>query len=317
MLSLHKLAGEIAAYFADDPTYQDSALQSFYFDVLLFLRLTELQVPHSLFDVKLGGSPAESLLCIRNVVPGPLLKDRWVAAQSVTLFSATLSPRQYLQDMLGLPDTTAWVDVPSAFDASQLQVHVARDISTRYHHRRQSLGQLVNTVAQQYANAPGNYLAFFSSFDYLQMVADELMASHPDIVVWLQSRSMNEADRDAFLARFTVQGQGIGFAVLGGAFGEGIDLPGNCLIGAFIATLGMPQMNPVNENIRQRLHACVGHGHDYTYLFPGIQKVVQAAGRVIRTPQDKGVVFLMDDRFARPEVQRLLPAWWQAPEPLQ
>ena len=119
---------------------------------------------------------------------------------------------------------------------------------------------------------------------------------------------MNEPERDAFLARFTPASEGIGFAVLGGAFGEGIDLPGARLIGAFIATLGLPQINPVNEAMKDRL------GYDYTYLFPGIQKVVQAAGRVIRTSDDQGVVVLMDDRFARADVQRLLPAWWSSPD---
>jgi DNA excision repair protein ERCC-2 len=95
---------------------------------------------------------------------------------------------------------------------------------------------------------------------------------------------------------------GVGFAVLGGAFGEGIDLPGARLIGAFVATLGLPQMNPVNEQLRERMQAMFGAGYDYTYLYPGLQKVVQAAGRVIRTEQDRGVVWLIDDRFARPEV---------------
>ena len=102
--------------------------------------------------------------------------------------------------------------------------------------------------------------------------------------------------------------------MLGGAFGEGIDLPGARLIGAFIATLGLPQINPVNEAIKARMQTCLGQdarqSADYTYLYPGLQKVVQAAGRVIRTPQDQGVVLLMDDRFARPEVQALLPSWW-------
>lgn len=121
---------------------------------------------------------------------------------------------------------------------------------------------------------------------------------------------MDEAARRAFLQRFSEGGQGIGFAVLGGAFGEGIDLPGERLIGAFIATLGLPQLNPVNEQLRQRMARLFGAGYDYAYLYPGLQKVVQAAGRVIRTPADRGVVHLIDDRFAQPEIQRLLPTWW-------
>ena len=98
--------------------------------------------------------------------------------------------------------------------------------------------------------------------------------------------------------------------VLGGAFGEGIDLPGTRLVGAFIATLGLPPVNPVNEHMRERLQALGGHGWEDTYLYPGLQKVVQAAGRVIRSEQDHGTVWLLDDRYARAEVRRLLPAWW-------
>ncbi len=103
--------------------------------------------------------------------------------------------------------------------------------------------------------------------------------------------------------------------MLGGAFGEGIDLPGSRLIGAFIATLGLAQLNPVNEQLKQRMAAIFGAGYDYTYLYPGLQKVVQAAGRVIRSQQDRGVVMLIDDRFAEPRVRQLLPGWWSLDAP--
>ena len=122
---------------------------------------------------------------------------------------------------------------------------------------------------------------------------------------------MSEAERQGFIDRFAPGGAGIGFAVLGGAFGEGVDLPGNRLIGAFVATLGLPQVNPVNEQLRERMQTLFGAGYDYTYLYPGIQKVVQAAGRVIRTEQDRGTVYLIDDRFGQPAVRELLPRWWQ------
>lgn len=124
---------------------------------------------------------------------------------------------------------------------------------------------------------------------------------------------MSEPEQATFLQRFQAEGRGIGFAVLGGAFAEGVDLPGRRLIGAFIATLGLAQVNPVNEALRERLDALLGpgQGHDAVYLYPGIQKVVQAAGRVIRTPDDQGTVVLMDDRYGRRAVQRLLPSWWR------
>src|SRR4029453_2606678 len=105
-------------------------------------------------------------------------------------------------------------------------------------------------------------------------------------------------------------GAGVGFAVLGGSFGEGIDLRGDRLVGAFVATLGLPQGNPGNGQLKACLDDVFGAGYDYAYLVPGIQKVVQAAGRVIRTQQDKGIVYLIDDRFARPAVRTLLPTWW-------
>jgi len=138
-----------------------------------------------------------------------------------------------------------------------------------------------------------------------------LLREHPDIAVWTQSRSMSEADQQAFLARFTQTGRGIGFAVLGGSFGEGIDLTGTRLIGAFIATLGLPQLNPVNQQMKAHMDEKFGAGFDYTYLFPGLQKVVQAAGRVIRGQRDQGGVCVSGDRVARADWRRLLPAWWR------
>ena len=154
-------------------------------------------------------------------------------------------------------------------------------------------------------------MSFTSSYDYLDKLADTFATRHPHVPVWLQTRRMDDAARVKFLARFEAGQRGIGFAVLGGAFGEGVDLPGDRLIGAFIATLGMPQVNDVNAQIEARMQTEFGAGYDYTYLFPGLGKVVQAAGRVIRDEADRGVVYLLDDRFARRDVRALLPSWWQ------
>ncbi|MFD2365713.1 helicase C-terminal domain-containing protein [Pseudoduganella sp. GCM10020061] len=306
---LQGLVSAVTDMLAEHPEQLDPALQRFYFDAMLFVRLSEQFGAHSLFDVSMQGA-RDSALCIRNVVPAPWLQPRFALAHSTTLFSATLSPWNYFTDALGMPKDTAWIDVESPFSAEQLSVHVVRQISTRYQHRARSLGPVARLMAQQYEATPGNYLAFFSSFEYLEQVADAFAAQYPDVPAWRQSRSMSEGERDAFLARFTHDGRGIGFAVLGGSFGEGIDLPGARLIGAFIATLGLPQFNPVNEQMRERMEAMFGAGYDYTYLYPGIQKVVQAAGRVIRTQSDRGVVYLIDDRFGQAQVRELLPLWW-------
>ncbi|HEX5738750.1 MAG TPA: ATP-dependent DNA helicase, partial [Hydrogenophaga sp.] len=282
----------------------DPRVQVWLFEVLGFLRVAEHFADHSLVELTRTPPTGRSrkpraVIAIRNLVPGPLLTARWSAAQGVTLFSATLTPMDYVVDLLGLPAETTRLDVPSPFAADQLAVRVAPHISTRWRDRADSLDELVAVIATQYQQQPGNYLAFFSSFDYLQQVLARLQSLHPSLPVWVQSRAMGEPEREAFVARFTESGQGIGFAVLGGAFGEGIDLPGRRLVGAFIATLGLPQVNPLNEHLRQRLQRRFGRGYDYAYQFPGLQKVVQAAGRVIRSEEDRGVVLLLDDRFAR------------------
>ncbi|WP_349744239.1 ATP-dependent DNA helicase [Roseateles cavernae] len=311
--ALQACSGAITDHFSEHPAESDAALQTFYFEALHWGRMAELLDSHSLVDLSrlaTAAAAGNSTLCIRNIVPAPFLRPRLEAAHTSTLFSATLQPRPYYADLLGLPETHAVLQVGSPFDAAQLQVHISRAISTRYPDRRASLAPIAALIARQYADQPGNYLAFFSSYDYLQQVAELLAREQPQLPIWTQSRRMLEAERQQFLARFAEDGAGIGFAVLGGAFSEGIDLPGRRLIGAFVATLGLPQINAVNEQIRQRMQTLFGTGYDYTYLFPGLQKVVQAAGRVIRTPSDQGVLHLIDDRFARPQVQRLLPPWW-------
>ena len=319
--ALQEATAAISQHLADSPTSADAALLQFYFDALQFTRLLDTYGTHSLFDVTrdAGTGPRArhdgSTLCIRNVLPAPFLKPRFAGARSAVLFSATLAPWNFYTDTLGLPQDTAWLDVAAPFQAEQLTVHIARDVSTRFQHRSSSLAPIAQLIAAQYDAAPGNYIAFFSSFDYLEQAMGEFCARHPQIPIWQQDRRMNEVERDAFVARFAVDGSGVGFAVLGGSFAEGIDLAGTRLIGAFIATLGLPQLNPVNEELRRRLDGAFGAGYDYTYLFPGIRKVVQAAGRVIRTPSDRGVLHLIDDRFAKPEVLRLLPAWWQIETP--
>ena len=316
--ALQGALANISEHLAENPAEPDFGLLQFYFDALQLTRLLDTFAAHSIFDVtrEVAGEGraqrrASSTLCIRNVVPASFLKPRFEAAHSTVLFSATLAPWHFYADTLGLPDDTAWLDVPAPFVAEQLSVRIARGVSTRYRDRISSLAPIARIIATQYAAVPGNYIAFFSSFDYLEQVVAEFAGLHPDVPMWQQRRRMDEPEREAFLARFQLDGRGVGFAVLGGSFAEGIDLVGTRLIGAFIATLGLPQFNPVNEELRRRLARLFGAGYDYAYMFPGIRKVVQAAGRVIRTPSDRGSVHLIDDRFARPEVLRLLPTWWR------
>ncbi|MGJ8522689.1 3'-5' exonuclease DinG [Carnimonas sp. R-84981] len=310
-----RVAGRIGEYLAEHPEQPlEGPLMSFYFDALRFEKLLERYDPRYFqweFERSLGRY-AQLTVRLRNVVPGPWLAPRFTASAAVTLFSATLSPAEYVRTLLGLPEHSLWCDIDSPFDASQLDVHVVNHISTRYHERAQSVDPLAALIAEQVTKQPGNYLAFFSSFDYMERVAERLAQRAPDVPLWQQQRHMHESERAKFIECFREGGHGVGFAVLGGVFAEGIDLAGGRLIGAFIATLGLPQFNPFNQALRSRFSALYGSalGYRYAYLYPGLTKVIQAAGRVIRSEQDQGQLWLIDDRFNSHEVKALLPRWW-------
>ncbi|GGO81627.1 hypothetical protein GCM10011348_21050 [Marinobacterium nitratireducens] len=308
--ALQGLVSAIGDYLAEHPA--DAALQELLFEAVGYLRLAERFGDHSLAQLSRAGR-GKARLSIRNLVPADFLAERFAAAHSSTLFSATLSPPFYHRDLLGLPADTVWQEVESPFAADQLEARFETAVSTRFRDRQASIEPIARILDAQFRAQPGNYLAYFSSFAYLDAVYERLQQDAPELPLWRQSSGMSQQARQDFLDRFDDSGQGIGFAVLGGAFAEGIDLPGERLIGAFVATLGLPPFDDWHEELRARLQRRFGRGYDYAYLYPGMQKVVQAAGRVIRTPEDRGTVILIDDRFARPEVRSLLPAWWQIP----
>lgn len=324
--ALQTATGALSEHFNQHPLNVGSLLD-LHFELQRFLKLVEALSDHSLFDVQtfLGtrsGTEVEdgqatdgsdAALCVRNVAPACFLRRRFQALHSVTLFSATLSPPAYAIQLLGLPENTAWIDVPPSFPAEHLTVRVAEGISTRYAHRERSLKRLVDVIARQFDEHPGNYLAFFSSFDYLEKAASLLATQRPDVPQWRQQRRMNAGARADFLAQFRPDGQGLGFAVLAGVFAEGVDLPGSLLIGAFIATLGLPPVSVTQDHIQARLDKLFGAGHGYADMVPAMQRVVQAAGRVLRTPEDWGWLWLLDDRYLRAEVIELLPPWWHLP----
>ncbi|WP_299233374.1 ATP-dependent DNA helicase [uncultured Halomonas sp.] len=306
--SLQALATALAEALGEHPEL-GAEWQELLFESLAFLRLAERLGDHTLCELTREGR-GRARLALHNLIPADFLAPRFAAAHCVVLFSATLGPADYQRDLLGLPKGSVWREVPSPFAANQLEVSIRADISTRLRDREASLDPIVAEIAAQHARRPGHYLAFFSSFAYLEAVFAHFVACHPQIPAWAQEPRMSEAARDTFLSRFTDDGRGVGFAVLGGAFGEGIDLPGERLVGAFVATLGLPPADPINEALRTRLQARYGRGDEYAYRVPGMVKVVQAAGRVIRDPEDSGTVVLMDDRFARNEVRQYLPRWW-------
>ncbi|MBL0917461.1 MAG: ATP-dependent DNA helicase [Hydrogenophaga sp.] len=311
--ALRRHVSALTEFMAQHP-HASVALQPWLFDALHFLRVAERFGAHSVFE-RSAGTPARRgrprpRLALRCLLPAEPLQPRWAGAHAATLFSATLTPMAHTQRLLGLGDRTARIEVPSPFDAAQLRVRIAQGLSTRWADRARTLPQLVDELLAHVRATPGNHLAFFSSFEYLEQAMAAFQAAAPEVAVWAQSRAMDEAAREGFLARFVPGGQGLGFAVLGGVFAEGIDLPGDRLVGVAVATLGLPPPEPLTEALRERLERTGAGGWADTYLVPGLHKVVQAAGRLIRTPDDRGALLLLDRRFADAEVRALLPAWW-------
>jgi len=305
--ALQAMVSTITDYLADNPP--DLALQDVLFESVAFMKLADSFGDHSLCEFQRTGRGRASLT-IQNLIPADFLTERFKAAHSVLMFSATLSPGVYYRDLLGLPEDARFTSLPSPFSAEQLQVQFTPGLSTRQVHRESSLHPIAELIAKQYRGRPGHYLAFFSSFKYAQEVSDTLAQRAPDIPQRVQQPGMSPEQRRQFLAEFQKRRGSVAFAVLGGVFSEGIDLPGDQLIGAFVATLGLPPFDAWHKILKDRLQQRFGEGYNYTYLVPGLQKVAQAAGRVIRSPDDRGVIWLIDDRFLQGTVKRLLPGWW-------
>ena len=192
---------------------------------------------------------------------------------------------------------------------------MADTVSTRYKRRAESLGALIEMIYALVSANPGNHLIFFPSYQYMNMAYKAFSIAYPEIELVLQAPGMTEAEREEFLARFSddepARSPLVGFVVMGGIFGEGIDLEGKRLTGAVIVGVGLPGISLENELIRAYFNLLDGTGFEFAYLYPGITRVLQAAGRVIRSETDKGAVLLMDERYATARYRRLLPAHWR------
>jgi len=229
----------------------------------------------------------------------------------VVYFSATLSPLTAMRTLLGGTEEDACFALPSPFPPENLRV-IRHRIDTRYAMRRQTAPRVAAAIAQAYAAAPGKYIAYFPSYAYLRLVAGELAAAAPALPMLVQRSGMADDDRDAFLSRFTADGKPLlGLAVLGGVFAEGIDLPGERLCGVMIVAAQALMLCPEQEALRRHYGQTLGDGFAYAYRYPGMQKVLQAAGRVIRSETDKGTVLLIDNRYFSREYLSLCPPHWR------
>ena len=287
-----------------------AALLDLYFKVQDILRAAERYDEHFTAQLTAYGSALDlHILCLD---PAPFVDASLSGGRAAALFSATLTPPGYYRNVLGCPDARA-VALESPFPPQHLGLYCLPAISTRYRDREASIRPLSDALAAMAKGKVGNYLAFFPSYAYLRQVYEDFTARYPDIPTLAQESGLDDAGRAAFLARFAPHPEKtlLGFGVLGGIFGEGVDLAGDRLIGCAIVGVGLPQVNPRQEMLRRYYDAAPGGtGFDYAYRCPGMNKVLQAAGRVIRTSEDKGVVLLLDDRFARSEYTRLFPRHW-------
>ncbi len=284
----------------------------FYFSLLFFLKMREEYDESSVtYWERQDGDLIYHIFCIH---PAKKLEETYRKVRAVILFSATLLPVAYYKELLGGNNPEApmpAIDLPSPFDPSHKKVLIAAGIRTDYQNREQTIGAVAAAIYRATQAKEGNYLVFFPSYLYLRRVADFFRDAYPSIRLWIQEAGMKEEERDAFLEHFQEEGpRGIGFAVLGGMFSEGIDLRGRRLVGCVIVSVGMPQIGPERDLVRDYMDRAHGSGFDYAYRYPGLNKVFQAAGRVIRTEEDRGIILLIDHRYREERYRRNFPADW-------
>lgn len=288
-------------------------LMELYFNALNFLRMAELYDKRYVTLMKQQGRDFQvKLYCID---PSYLLRAAVNRGKAAVFFSATLSPLSFYKSLLGGEEGDYAMVLDSPFEEKNLLVMIAPQISTRYRHREGSYGTIAQYIHQAVKVRKGNYLAFFPSYQFMEAVYQEWMQLevNMDIAIIKQSTGMSEADREGFLDAFSTERRDslLGFAVLGGIFSEGVDLPGDQLIGSIIVGVGLPQVSPEVDVIRDYFQQENGQGYRYAYQYPGMNRVLQGAGRVIRRASDRGFILLIDSRYRDGDYQQLFPREWR------
>ncbi len=282
-----------------------------YFDILSYLRTAELYGENYMtYIYQRQEDVIVRLLCLD---PSSLLKSVTDKCLSTIFFSATLSPIDYYISVLDGGQENKKLLLPSPFDRENLFLAAAGHISTRYKDRDKSIQPLTDILYHAVSQKSGNYMAFFPSYQYMSQVYAAFTENYPRIKTLLQEKNTSEEDREGFLSSFCDEPSEtlLGFCVLGGIYSEGIDLKGKRLSGAVIVGTGIPQIHPEQDILREYYEEYNHMGYEYAYTYPGMNKVLQAAGRVIRSETDKGFILLIDDRFLSGAYQALYPAHWQ------
>ncbi len=258
----------------------------------------------------LGDEVRVSLTCID---PSDVVADGLEKGRASILFSATLTPIHYFCDLLGGDRHTAILEPPSPYERENLCVAAVDSISTRYEDRDKNARRVATYIAAAVSPKAGNYMVYFSSYGYLEKVHAAFCKKYPGVCTVVQKKGMRMWEKEEFLASFPADSgkMRIGFCVLGGLFSEGVDLPGSRLIGSIIVGVGLPGFSSERNIMRDYFENRYENGFDYAYTYPGMNHVLQAAGRVIRREDDKGIVVLIDDRYGTPVYQKLFPPHWR------
>lgn len=315
----------------DESPVRDDVL-SFYFEVSHFLYIYEI-MDSRYVTYALMQQNGEFIIRLYCIDPSKNLQECMEHGISSILFSATLLPIQYHKALLGGTADDYEVYAESDFDTKNRALLVANDVTSKYTRRgKEEYLRIASYIHEIVTAKRGNYMVFFPSYQFMYQVYNvyqDMYEAGDDTECVLQTESMKEEEREEFLQHFygnqakilqeveiqfeievTDQRSLIGFCVLGGIFSEGIDLKKDSLIGVLIVGTGIPQVCREREIIRDYFNQQDGKGYDYAYLYPGMNKVLQAAGRVIRTKEDRGVIALLDERFLNISYKRLFPREW-------
>jgi DNA excision repair protein ERCC-2 len=288
----------------------DNVLQT-YFDITLFLKIFDaFDEKYCTYMTKEQEDFVIKLFCIDA---SNQLKNIQKLAKATIIFSATLSPVYYYRDMLGGDEDDKIVKVPSPFNKQNLCLLIANKISTKFKNRENNYTKLASYINSVLNEKQGNYMVFFPSYSYMNQVY-EIIQQNFKLEKYnyiIQKNDMNDEEKEEFLKCFENENNAlVGFAVMGGMFSEGIDLKGDKLIGVIIVGVGLPQICSERDIIKDYFDTENKRGYEYSYMYPGMNKVLQASGRVIRTENDKGVVLLVDDRFTSNSYKNIFPINW-------
>ncbi len=286
------------------------ALRDYYYKVKKFARaLSEFDTGYELFIFLDGESLRTRCFSIDPAIP---IAKRLALGKSATFFSGTLSPMYYYRAVLGGDNGATMLEVDSPFDNSQLSVSIMDKISTRHSERERTLPAVLRVIAATVSARRGKYMIFSPSFEYSEALFNAFIKKYPKIRAILQKRDMTEGEKSSFLREFEAESDSylIGFCVMGGIYSEGIDLVGDELIGAVIVGIGIPSLSYEREAIKAYYNDKYEEGMQFAYIYPGINRVLQAAGRVIRREDDRGVIVLIDDRFDDPIYKTVIPKLW-------